>query len=137
MLTQLKASWVDDCVRKLFDKGTDLIEKEDFDGAIECFAKIIKKNPKYNSKVWSNKGLAHNGNWEYEEAIKCFNIALELDPNDIIACFNKAVALNDFGKYEEAIECYNDVLRIDPNFDAEELNAILLEKFEKDADKSN
>ena len=123
-------------VDKLFDKGIELIEKEDFDGAIECFVKVIKKNPK-NSKVWSNKGLAHNGNWEYEEAIKCFDIALELDPNDIIACFNKAVALNDFGKHEEAIECYNDVLRIDPDFDAEELNQILLEKFEKEAEKSD
>ena len=120
-------------VDKLFDKGIDFIEKEYFDKAIECFEKVIKKNPK-NSKAWSNKGLAHNGNWEYEEAIKCFNIALEIDPNDIIACFNKAVALNDFGKHEEAIECYNEVLRIDPDFDAEELNQILLEKFVKDAE---
>ena len=94
---------------------------------------MIKKNPK-NIKAWSNKGLAHNGNWEYEEAIKCFNIALEIDPKDIIACFNKAVALNDCGKHEEAIECYNEVLRIDPDFDAEELNQILLEKFVKDAE---
>ena len=123
-------------IDKLFDKGIELIEKENFDGAIECFVKVIKKNPK-NSKAWSNKGLAHNGNWEYEEAIKCFNIVLELDPSDIIACFNKAVALNDFGKHEEAIECYNEVLRIDPDFDAEELNQILLDKFEKDAERSD
>ena len=120
-------------VDKLFDKGINLIEKEYYDKAIECFEKVIKKNPK-NSKAWSNKGLAHNGNWEYEEAIKCFNIALEIDPKDIIACFNKAVALNDCGKHEEAIECYNEVLRIDPDFDAEELNQILLEKFVKDAE---
>ena len=42
-----------------------------------------------------------------EEALKCYNKALELDPKNVGAWNNKGKVLANLGKHEEAIECYN------------------------------
>jgi tetratricopeptide (TPR) repeat protein len=55
---------------------------------------------------------------EYDEAIKCYDKVLEIDPNDIFALNNKGLALDDLGKHDEAIKCYDKVLEIDPNYAA-------------------
>jgi tetratricopeptide (TPR) repeat protein/predicted amidohydrolase len=51
---------------------------------------------------------------KYEEAIRCFDKAIELKPRDSLAWNNKGVALDCLGKYEEAIRCYDKALEIDP-----------------------
>ena len=42
----------------------------------------------------------------YEEAIKCYNKAIETNPSNEEAWFTKALCLDNLGRYEEAIECY-------------------------------
>jgi len=61
-----------------------------------------KKKLEYNKEAWTNKGitLAKQGNWE--EAIKCFDKALEFDPTYKEAWNNKGVALFNQGKLENA-----------------------------------
>ena len=51
---------------------------------------------------------------KYEEAIECYEKALEIDPNDGNAWFFKGLALENFEKYDEAIACYERALEIDP-----------------------
>jgi tetratricopeptide (TPR) repeat protein len=64
---------------------------------------------------WQNKGNALCYQDKYDEAIKCYDEALRLDPNIAAAWNNKANALHHQGKYEEAIKAYDEVIRIDPN----------------------
>ncbi|MHA1271497.1 MAG: tetratricopeptide repeat protein [Candidatus Helarchaeota archaeon] len=71
-------------------------------------------DPNYKD-AWNNKGVALDDQGKYEEAIECYERALEIDPNDKDAWNNKGVALRKQGKYEEAIECYERALEIDPN----------------------
>ncbi len=66
--------------------------------------------------AWYNKGLALAKLGKYEEAIECFDKAIELNPNFAPAWNNKGVALAKLGKYEEAIKCYDKALEIDPNY---------------------
>jgi Flp pilus assembly protein TadD len=40
-----------------------------------------------------------------EEAIDCFNIALEIEPNNVNLFNEKGIALADLGRNEEAIDC--------------------------------
>jgi len=51
---------------------------------------------------------------KYEEALRCFDIALEIDPNFTGALGNKGYTLNELKKYEEAIKCFDRALEIDP-----------------------
>ena len=50
---------------------------------------------------------------KYNEAIDCFDKALEIDSNNVDAWNNKANALYSLGRYDEAIQCYDRALEID------------------------
>jgi len=51
-----------------------------------------------------------------EEAIKCFNKAVSINPREKKAWYNKAVVLCIFNKYDEARRCLSKALEIDPNY---------------------
>jgi tetratricopeptide (TPR) repeat protein len=64
---------------------------------------ILKANEHY----WKN---------EYNEAIKCYDVALERDTNNPNVWHNRGYALNKLSRHEEAIKCYDKAIEIDPNF---------------------
>ncbi len=51
----------------------------------------------------------------FEEAIVCFDKAIELNPNDIEALNNKGASLDYLKRHDEAIECFNKCLELDSN----------------------
>jgi tetratricopeptide (TPR) repeat protein len=55
---------------------------------------------------------------KYNEAIQCYDKALEINPRDAKAWNNKGLAYADMNKYNEAIQCYDKALEINPR-DAE------------------
>jgi len=52
---------------------------------------------------------------KYNEAIECYDKAIEIDPYHKEAWNGKGGALLALGKYNEAIECFDKVITIDPN----------------------
>lgn len=52
---------------------------------------------------------------KYEEAIECFDKALELDPTYIRAYNNKGCVFEALNKHEEAIECYDKAIELNPD----------------------
>jgi tetratricopeptide (TPR) repeat protein len=64
---------------------------------------------------WNEKGCDLGDQGKHQEAIKCFDKAIEIEPNDIDAWNGKGNALYCLGKYDEAIRCYDKALDIDPN----------------------
>ncbi|MDD5311456.1 MAG: tetratricopeptide repeat protein [Dehalococcoidia bacterium] len=65
------------------------------------------------AQEWSNKGGSLFNLGKYDEAIRCLDKALELDPRIITAWNNKGASLSKLGKYEEAIRCCDKALEID------------------------
>jgi len=58
----------------------------------------------YTIKTWKNN----------ENALKPYNKALTVNPNDTTALNNKGVELTSQKKYERAMECFDKVLELDP-----------------------
>jgi tetratricopeptide (TPR) repeat protein len=66
------------------------------------------------SAFWYKKGWALYLQGEYEEAIKCYDKALKIEPKNFITLNNKGLTLYVQGEYEEAIKCYDKALKIEP-----------------------
>ena len=69
------------------------------------------------SEDYYKKGLAHAKIEDYEEAIKCFDKAVQLDPNNALAWISKANALTEYGNDVEARKCLEVAKKIDPKYD--------------------
>jgi tetratricopeptide (TPR) repeat protein/tRNA A-37 threonylcarbamoyl transferase component Bud32 len=63
---------------------------------------------------WGNKGRSLDSLGNKNEAIRCYDKTLELDPRDARALCNKGGSLNDLGRYDEAIRCFDKALELDP-----------------------
>ncbi len=62
--------------------------------------------------AWNNKGntLARLGH--FDEALACYERALEIDPDYRGAWVNKGYVLTKLGRYDEATSCADRVLRL-------------------------
>jgi tetratricopeptide (TPR) repeat protein len=58
----------------------------------------------------------------YEDAIKCYDKALKIDPNEKDVLCNKGLSLQGLRKYDEAIVQFDEALKVDPKY-VEALNA--------------
>ncbi len=74
-----------------------------------------------NAYAWNSKGIELGKLGKYQEAIACFDRALERNPRDEEALHNKGTILNNqgvalrrLGKYKEAIDCFDRALEINP-----------------------
>jgi serine/threonine protein kinase len=65
---------------------------------------------------WINKGASLDSLGRHEEAIRCFDKSLELEPRAEAAWSNKGVSLASLRRYEEAIHCFDKALELDPHY---------------------
>ena len=80
-----------------------------------------------------NKGTTLGKLGKHDEAIKCFDKAIKLNPNYEKAWNNKGVALDNLGKHDEAIKCYDKAIKLNPNDeDAWYNKGLALDKLGKD-----
>lgn len=64
---------------------------------------------------WGNKGNSLHRLGLYDNAIQCFNKALELNVNDNRSWNNKGLTLRALGRFNEAIACLEKALRFSPS----------------------
>jgi len=84
------------------------------------------------SYEFQGQGFALANLGRYEEAIKFYDKALEINPEGTYTLIYKGEALNYLGKHREAIECFDKVLKIDPeNVDAITKKNTALENLKK------
>jgi tetratricopeptide (TPR) repeat protein len=77
--------------------------------------KIIEEQADTPVGSWHIKGAKLSWSGNYEEAIKCFDKALELDPNIANSWDNRGNPFMKLKNYEEAFNCYTRALQLDPN----------------------
>lgn len=99
--------------------------------ALEEYQKVIDGFSDSDSlKVaWNNKGLTFAILKNYEEAISCYEKALEYDSTLKEGYYNKGRAFSFLGRFPEAIESYEKAIELDENY--EEANKYLAEAKEQ------
>ena len=63
---------------------------------------------------WVDKGLDLDEQGKYYEAMQAYDMAIAIDPQDVVAWNNKGDVLRLQGKYDEAIEALDKAIKIDP-----------------------
>ena len=74
----------------------------------------INKVP-YNSKEWQEQGLLLKGLGNFDEAISCFQKAIQQDPQDVEAYFELGHCFLSKGDSPKAIRCFQQALQLDPD----------------------
>ncbi|MDP2767989.1 MAG: tetratricopeptide repeat protein, partial [Candidatus Methanoperedens sp.] len=88
-----------------------------------------KKGAEKTATKWLDDGNVLLKLKRYEAAIKCYDKAIEIDPNYASIWFFKGEALAELKRYEEAIKCYDKAIEINPNFEwAKNIRKIAEEK---------
>lgn len=64
---------------------------------------------------WNNKGISLNNLKRYQEAIVCFDKAIDIDPLNSSAWNNMGTSLRLLSKQKEALSCYEKALKINPS----------------------
>ena len=77
--------------------------------------RLAKQGDRNALQALYSKAVAFDDQGRHEEAIKWYDIVLEIAPNTLFVIVNKAAALVDSGRYAEAIRCYDKALELDPN----------------------
>ncbi|MEI0495856.1 tetratricopeptide repeat protein [Brachyspira intermedia] len=112
-------------ISNLFNSAYQSYNNKEYDKAINYYNQIIEiiddllkgydENSEEYSKYKNNYLIAYNNRANaksdlglYEEAIKDFDKAIELNPNNFMAYYNKGLAKSDLGHNEEA---YNNFIK--------------------------
>jgi tetratricopeptide (TPR) repeat protein len=71
---------------------------------------------------WFNRGVELLGQTEFEEALKCFDEAIRIDPKYAEAWLNRGFAVRGLGRFEEVLECFKKATEINPGYTEAWLN---------------
>jgi len=63
--------------------------------------------------AWNNKGNALARLGKFEDALRCYDRALEIDPGYRGAWVNKGFVLTKLGRFDEAASCADRVLLLE------------------------
>lgn len=111
--------------------GVTLLDEKQYNEAIHHFKRSLELKTTYYEKhpnvaAWYNLGLAYYGKGMLWEAIRHYETALEITPDDIDINYNLAIAYNKVGMKDKAIEYYLEALKINPSNNKVRFNLALM-----------
>ncbi len=66
---------------------------------------------------WSNRGLSWQSLGKLDEAIRCYDRAISINPNYAKAIYNKGTALLNLQRHDEAIALFERAIAINPGYE--------------------
>jgi tetratricopeptide (TPR) repeat protein len=88
------------------------LDARQYDHAVEWISRAIRQNPK--TEYLTNLGIALRNQGRREEALKVFDKAVQLDPNDADLWRNLGNALTDAQRPADALLSFQQALKLNP-----------------------
>jgi tetratricopeptide (TPR) repeat protein len=79
-----------------------------------CLQSVAFSQNPTDAKTLIEDGIAYHDKGDYEGALNKYNLALQLDKDNLLALHEKAYTLYTIKKYEEAIECCSTAISVHP-----------------------
>jgi len=103
-------------------KADLLIELHRFPEAIECLEKAnAASTRRLDARGWSSRGTSLAREGGLDEAIHCYDRALEQEPREDSAILGKAFALQQKGDLDGALACYDRLIEVLPKDEEDDL----------------
>jgi tetratricopeptide (TPR) repeat protein len=96
-----------------YNRGNALLNKNDYDKAIEEFSQAIRLDPKYPG-AYHSRGRAWEGKRDTEKAIADYTEAIRVDPKFTQAYVSRNWLRRTRKEYDKAIEEFNEFIRLNP-----------------------
>lgn len=107
-----------------------------FDTAVEDFGEVIGTgHPKLLWTAYHGRGNTYSAVGQYEAAIRDFDEAIRLMPNDSSSYYNRGNGFAALSRFELAIADYRESLRLNPHFDCAQFN--LAFAYERDGKRAD
>ena len=92
------------------------IRKEEIGDEIvlASYPERAKERPANPLTIYVEEGNKHFSDGNYEEALKSFHYAIELDRNSITAWNNLGRTYLELERYNESLECFDKAIQVDP-----------------------
>jgi tetratricopeptide (TPR) repeat protein len=108
-------------------------QAQNHDHAVEWLARAIRQEPK--AEYLSSLGITLRQQGRFEEALKAFDKAIQLKPDDAELWINLGNVLADLARLANALSAFQHVLKLDPrHWDAAYRCGFLLDKMDRPAD---
>lgn len=107
---------------KLFDKASDLADKQKFEEAAELYYQSFEAFPLYYEAL-DNAALCFLDMENFENAIACFEESIEVNGNTFMTDFSIAQCYHAMDKIDEAEEWYRKAAAL-PNLTKEQKDAV-------------
>jgi tetratricopeptide (TPR) repeat protein len=95
------------------NRGNTKFELKDYDGALNDYLKAIELSPKFTDAYYNLANLKANVYKKYNEAIKLYTIAIEIEPLSE-AYNNRGIAKQDLNDINGAILDYQKAIELNP-----------------------
>ena len=95
-------------------KASLLAETGQFEEAIECYHKSAERAEDHAHLPLFNMGNLYQELQKYDQALACFSLATEVNPDMADAWINRGRLLDERAHHLEAIDCYDQALTLNP-----------------------
>jgi tetratricopeptide (TPR) repeat protein len=100
--------------QKLMARAIDRSTNKDFNGAVELYDKILRRDPD-NVQALLGKGTMYRRLGKWPASLEALNKVLEIDPGNVAAIRNKVEVFESVMSWEEALECYDEIIERSPD----------------------
>jgi Tfp pilus assembly protein PilF len=90
--------------------GDALMSHRRYQAAIEAY----KQAPRSSAGVWNKMGIAYQMLFNLQDATRCYQESLKLDPKNVNVLNNLGTVYDSLKEYKTAVKMYHKALKIDP-----------------------
>lgn len=90
--------------------GDSLMAHHRYQAAIEAYKQV----PEMTAGVWNKMGIAHQMMFDLQDATRCYQASLKLDPKNVNVLNNLGTVYDSLKEYRSAVKMYHRALKYDP-----------------------